>query len=128
MKTKFAATALIVASGLFAGTSAFAESSLTDANDIYTFGAMQAQPMKSGVTRAQVTAEFVRAHRTGEHLMPAAGRGEDKLVPDLTSLKQTPSTVTREQVNAEFKRAHRTGEHKEVRISGRDDDAVTSQL
>ncbi|MBA3059366.1 MAG: DUF4148 domain-containing protein [Gammaproteobacteria bacterium] len=119
MKTKFAATALILASGLFAGTSSFAESSLTDADDIYTAGAIPTQQVQSGVTRAQVSAEFVAAHRTGRHEIIQMSRTEGLPVPDALSLKQTPSQVTRAQVQAELGQAVSIAD-QELIISGRD--------
>ncbi|MDO8767839.1 MAG: DUF4148 domain-containing protein [Burkholderiaceae bacterium] len=117
MKTKFAATALILASGLIAGTPAFAESSRTD--DIFAIGAVPTQQVQSAVTRTQVRAEFVRAHRTGEHQMTRTSRDEGLLTAVPLSGKQMQSGVTRAQVKAELQKTVSTGD-TELIISGRD--------
>lgn len=127
MKNKFAAIALVLASGLVAGTSAFAESSRTDDN--IGFGDFSTQQVPSSVTREQVTAELARAHRAGDHqVVRMNGRDDDRSVPELQSTMSAPSSVTREQVTAELARAHRTGEHKINRMMGRDDDGAMPKL
>ena len=88
MKTKFAAIALVLASGLIAGT-----------------------PALAGVTREQVRAELVEAIRTGD--MPANGeqsRKLNELYPSLYPAKQVQASLTREQVKAELTEAVRTGD------------------
>jgi hypothetical protein len=88
MKTKFAASALILASGLIAGTPAFA-----------------------GLTREQVKAEFAEAVRTGEVMADGeSGLKLNELYPNRYPAKPVPSRLTREQVKAEFAEAVRTGE------------------
>jgi hypothetical protein len=86
MNTKFAATALILASSLIASTS-FAD-----------------------VTRTQVKAELSEAIRTGD--MMAVGEGNlklNELHPNLYPAKTVTSSLTRTQVKAELAEAIRTG-------------------
>src|SRR5450830_1618650 len=88
MKTKFAATALILATGLIAGT-----------------------PALAGVAREQVKAELAQAIRTGD--MPAVGhRGLklNELYPSRYPAKQVQASLTPEQVKAELAEAIRTGD------------------
>ena len=87
MKTKFAATALILASGLIAGTSALAD-----------------------VTREQVKAELAAAVRTGDIM--AGGESSlklNELYPNRYPARQVQAGFTREQVKAELAEAIRTG-------------------
>ena len=90
MKTKFAAIALVLASGLIAGT-----------------------PALAGVTREQVKAELAEAIRTGD--MAAAGdrqgRKLNELYPSRYPAKQVQASLTREQVNAELAQAIRSGDY-----------------
>src|SRR5450830_231186 len=89
MKLKFAATALILASGLIAGTPSFA-----------------------GVTREQVKAELAAAVRTGDIMAGGeSGLKLNELYPDRYPAKQVQSSVTREQVKAELAEAIRTGDY-----------------
>ena len=88
MKTKFAATALIIASALIAGTSSFAE-----------------------VTREQVKAELAAAIRSGD----IVANGEislklNELYPSRYPAKQVQASLAREQVKAELAEAIRTGD------------------
>jgi methyl coenzyme M reductase gamma subunit len=88
MKTKIAATALIIASTLIVATPSFA-----------------------GVTREEVKAELAQAIRTGD--MPAPGnRGLmlNELYPNRYPAKQVQASLTREQVKAELAQAVRTGD------------------
>jgi methyl coenzyme M reductase gamma subunit len=88
MKTKIAATALIIASTLIVATPSFA-----------------------GVTREEVKAELAQAIRTGD--MPAPGnRGLmlNELYPSRYPAKQAQASLTREQVKAELAEAIRTGD------------------
>ncbi len=88
MKTNFATTALILASALIAGTSAFA-----------------------GVTREQVTAELASAARNGDIMASGeSGLKLNELYPNRYPAKQVQSGVTREQVKAELAEAARTGD------------------
>ncbi|NDP38068.1 MAG: DUF4148 domain-containing protein [Rhodoferax sp.] len=124
MKNRFATIALILASGLIAGTPALAEYSRTDDN--IGFGNFSNQQIGSSVTREQVTAELMRAHRTGEHQsVRMMGRDDDG---EIQASSPEPSSVTRKQVTAELMRAHRTGEHQSVRMMGRDDDGTLPKL
>ena len=82
MKNKFAAIALVLASGLSAGTPALAEYSRTDVN--IGFGDFSTQQVPSSFTREQVTAELASAHRTGEHkVIRMIGRDADGALPKL---------------------------------------------
>ena len=88
MKTKFAATALIIASGLIAGTTSFA-----------------------AVTSEQVRAELAAAARSGD--LMANGEISAKLnalYPDRYPATQVQTSVTREQVKVELAKAIRTGD------------------
>ena len=88
MKTKFAATALILASGLIAGTPAFA-----------------------GVTREQVKVELAEAVRTGDIIADGErGLKLNELYPNRYPAKQVQAGITREQVKAELAEAIRTGD------------------
>ena len=125
MKNKFATMALVLASGLIAGTPALAER--IDANT--GFGNFSNQPIGSNATREQVAAELVRAHRADEHqIVRMNARDADGTLPKLQESRPAPSSVTREQVTAELARAHRTGEHKVIRRNGRDDDGTLLKL
>lgn len=125
MKNKFATIALVLASGLIAGTPALAER--IDANT--GFGNFSNQPIGSNATREQVAAELTRAHRTGEHQsIRMNGRDDDGTLPKLQASRSAPSSLTREQVMAELARAHRTGEHQSIRRNGRDDDGTQPKL
>ena len=88
MKTKFTAIALILASGLIAGTSALAD-----------------------VTREQVKAELAAAVRTGDIM--AGGESSFKLnelYANRYPARQVQVGLTREQVKAELAEAIRTGD------------------
>jgi len=88
MQTKFAATALILATGLIAGT-----------------------PALAGIAREQVKAELTEAIRTGD--MPAPGnRGLmlNEVYPSRYPAKQVQPGLTREQVKAELAQVIRTGD------------------
>ena len=87
MKTKFTAIALIIASGLIAGTS-FA-----------------------GVSREQVKAELAQAVRSGDMLADGeTGLKLNELYPDRYPAKQMQAGLTRVQVKAELAEALRTGD------------------
>ena len=91
MKTKFTAIALVLASGLISGASAFAE-----------------------VTREQVKAELIDAIRTGDIMAGGEiGLKLNELHPNSYPVMQTQSGFTREQVKAELARAIRTGDYME---------------
>ncbi len=89
MKTKFAAIALVLASGLIAGT-----------------------PALAGVTRAQVKAELAEAIRTGDIAAPGdeQGRKLNELNPSRYPAKLAQASLTREQVKTELAEAIRTGD------------------
>ena len=88
MKTNFATTALILASALIAGTSAFA-----------------------GVTREQVTAELASAARNGDIMASGeSGLKLNELYPNRYPAKQVQASVTPEQVKAELAAAERSGD------------------
>ena len=117
MKTKFAATALILASGLIAGTSfaadngaltreqvraaylqARAEGTLPQADNgqvIYV------KPAHNSLTREAVTAEYLAARKAGT--LPQADNGQ------VSYVKPAPSTLTREAVRAEYLAAWKAG-------------------
>lgn len=125
MKNKFATIALVLASGLIAGTPALAER--IDANT--GFGDFSNQATGSNATREQVAAELMRAHRTGEHqIVRMNGRDADGTLPKLQASRPAPSSVAREQVTSELASAHRTGEHKVIRMNGRDADGALPKL
>jgi len=87
MNNKFSTIALVLASGLIAGTPALAD-----------------------VNREQVKAELAEAVRTGD--MPAPGdRGLklNELYPNRYPAKQVQAGLSREQVKAELADAIRTG-------------------
>src|SRR5512133_3242989 len=127
MKNKFATMALVLASGLIAGTPALAEYSRTDDN--IGIGNFSNQPIGSNATREQVAAELMRAHRTGEHqIVRMNARDADGTLPKLQASRPAPSSVTRAQVTAELMRAHRTGEHKVMRMNGRDADGALAKF
>lgn len=87
MKIKFTATALILASGLIASTTTFAE-----------------------VTREQVKAELAEAIRTGDVMADGeSGRKLNEVFPNGYPAKQVQSSVTRERVKTELAEAIRTG-------------------
>ena len=88
MRTKFAATALIIASALIAATPSFAQ-----------------------VTREQVNADLAAAIRSGD----IVANGEislklNELYPSRYPAKQVQTSFTRVQVKAELARAVRTGD------------------
>jgi Domain of unknown function (DUF4148) len=72
MKTKFAATLLIIASAMLVGSPAFAE-----------------------LTREQVKAEFAEAVRTGDIMSNRGGQKLNERFPDRYPVKQVQSTLTR---------------------------------
>ena len=89
MKTKFTAIAFILASGLIAGTSAFA-----------------------GATREQVKAELAQAIRSGDIMSNGqSGLKLNELYPSRYPTQQVQAGVTREQVKAELALALRTGDY-----------------
>lgn len=89
MKTKFATSTLILASGLLMGSQSFAE-----------------------VTRAQVKAELAAAVQSGDILATGEnGLKLNELYPSRYAASQTPSKITREQVKAELAEALRTGDY-----------------
>ena len=88
MKTKFAATALIIASGLIAATPSFA-----------------------ALTSEQVRAEHAAAVRSGDIMASGELSGKlNELFPGRYPAKQVPVNVTREQVQAELAAATRSGD------------------
>ena len=132
MKTKFAASALFVASAMLLGSPAFAEltreqvkaefAEAVRTGDIMSnkggqklnerfpdrYPAMQAQ---STLTREQVKAELAEAQRTGDMVVGQSGRKLNEIFPSRYPVKQTPPTLTREQVKAELAEALRTGNY-----------------
>lgn len=133
MKTRFAATAWIIASGLIVGSPAFAEASfeqvkleLTTAvrngdilakgesglklNELYP-ARYPAKQVQASATRAQVSAELAAAARTGD--IVAAGETGAKLNvlhPGLYPARQAPPTVSRQQVKSELADAIHSGD------------------
>lgn len=134
MKSKFAALALILASGLIATAPALAgatreqvKAELAEAvrtgnmpaqgeqglmlNEMYP-GRYPAKQVQAGFTREQVKAELAQAIRTGN--MPATGdRGYllNEVYPNSYSAKQVQGGITREQVKAELAEAIRLGDY-----------------
>lgn len=98
MKTKFAATALIIASALIAATPSFAE-----------------------VTREQVKVELAAAIRSGDIMATGeSGLKLNELYPSSYPAKQVQASLTREQVKAELAEAIRTGDfHVNGEIGGK---------
>ena len=89
MKTKFAATALILASGLLMGSQSFAE-----------------------VTREQVKAELAAAVGSGAVMANGeTGAKFNEVFPSRYAASQAQSKLTREQVKAELAQALRTGDY-----------------
>ena len=87
MKTKFAATALILASGLIA-----------------------AAPSYAGVTAEQVRAELTEASRTGEIVGSGEGLKLNELSPGRYPAKPAYAGASRAQVEAALAQAIRTGD------------------
>lgn len=133
MKTKFAATALIIASGLIAGTPSFAavtseqvRAEFTAAirsgdlmasgelsaklNELYP-GRYPAKQVQASVTREQVQAELATAARNGDIMVNGEISAKlNALYPDRYPAKQVQASVTREQVRAELAKAIRSGD------------------
>ncbi len=114
MKTKFAATALILASGLIVNSMALAgDRSVQNrtARSYAVFTGLTQNGSPSGVTREQVKAEFAEAVRTG-NITTNGERGLqlNELYPSLYPAKPVQASVTREQVKAELVAALRTGD------------------
>lgn len=95
MKTKFAASALILATGLIAGTSFAAISPNADAQ-VIDYAAMA-----STTTREAVKANYLAAKNAG-----ALPQNSDAQVTDFSAI---PSTTTREAVRNEFLIAKKNG-------------------
>ena len=133
MKTKFAATALIIASGLIAGTTSFAAvtseqvraelAAAARSGDLMASGELSgklnelypsrypAKQVQASVTREQVQAELAAAARSGD--LMANGEISAKLnalYPSRYPATQVQSSITREQVKAELANAIRTGD------------------
>lgn len=118
MKTKFATTALIIASGLIMSSMALAgdrseqnrtarsyAASYTQRNAVTTTGGA------SGLTRDQVKAELAEAIRTGNIVTNGeSGQKLNELYPSRYLAKQEQVGLTREQVNAELVAAVRSGD------------------
>lgn len=87
MNTKFTSVALILATGLLAGTQALA-----------------------GVTREQVQAELAQAIRAGDiPVLNDQGLKPNELYPDRFPAKQAQASVTRKQVQEDMSKAMRDG-------------------
>jgi hypothetical protein len=134
MKTKFVASALIVGSGLVAGSLAFAEgltreqvkAELEEAvrtGDITAYGDQSrklnelyphlypAKPMQAGLTRELVRAELEEAIRSGDIMANGdQSRKLNELYPDRYPAKPVMASRTREEVKAELAEAVRTGD------------------
>ncbi len=101
MKTKFAATALILATGLIAGTSFAATSPNSDAS-FYDFAAIP-----STLTREAVQSEYLAARKNGT--LPKQSATAAVALMSGHSDAATPSTVTREAVQSEYLAARKNG-------------------
>jgi len=132
MKTKFAATALFIASAMLVGSPSFADvtreqvkaelAAAVRSGDIM-FGESDVKlnesypdryPVKqvqSAVTRAQVNAELVAALRSGDMEVGDSSLKLNEIYSGVYPVKQVQSTVTRAQVNAELVAALRTGNY-----------------
>ncbi len=133
MNTKFATTALIIASGLIAASPSFATTTREQINaeltqavrvgDVLENGdrdrmlnqlfpsRYDAKSTQSSVTREQVQAELARAVRAGEVFENGdRGRKLNELYPDRYPSKQASAGLTPEQVQAELARAVRDGD------------------
>ncbi len=132
MKTKFAATALFIASAMLVGSPSFAdvtrdqvkaelatairsgdimagESSLK-LNEMYP-GRYPVQQVQSGVTRAQVKSELVAALRNGDMELGNSSLKLNEMYPNLYPVNQVQSSVTRAEVKAELVSALRSGDY-----------------
>ena len=88
MNTKLTTIAIILSTGLLAGTQALAD-----------------------VTREQVQAELAQAIRTGDMLAPGdRGKKLNELYPSRYPAKQVQASLSRDQVRAELAQAIRAGD------------------
>ena len=132
MKTKFAATALIIASTLLVGSPSFAQvtreqvqAELAAAilsgdiatgqrglklNELYPSRYPPAQ-VQSTITREQVKAELAVAVRSGDIAFGERSLKLNDLYPSRYPARPAQSTITREQVRAELVAARRTGDY-----------------
>jgi len=132
MKTKFAATALFIASAMLVSSPSFADvtreqvkaelaaavrggdimfgESGLKLNELYP-GQYPAKQFRSTVTREQVTAQLAAAVRSGDMVVGESSLKLNEMYPGRYPVKQVQSTVTRAQVNAELEAALRTGNY-----------------
>ena len=96
MKTKFAATALVIASAMLVGSPSFAE-----------------------VARDQVKAELAAAILSGDIISGESGLKRNELYPSQYPAKQVQSALTRGQVRAELEAAVRSGDIADGERSGK---------
>ena len=94
MNTKFAATALVLASTLIAGTS-FAATAYQEAD-------RHAPSGPSTLTREAVKAEYLAAKKAGGH--PPTVEGQDY------NIKPVTTSLSREAVKADYQAAKKAGE------------------
>lgn len=132
MKTKFAATALFIASAMLVGSPSFAdvtrdqvkaELAMAVRNGDIMFGETNvklnemfpgrypAKQVQSDVTRAQVKSELVAAVRNGDMEVGNSSLKLNEMYPNLYPVSQVQSTVTRAEVKAELISALRTGDY-----------------
>lgn len=132
MKTKFAATTLIIASAMLVGTPSFAQGTREQVkaelaaailsgdiatgqrslklNELYP-NRYPAQQVQSTLTREQVQAELAAAVRSGDIAVAERSQKLNELYPGRYAAKPAQSTITREQVKAELVAAQRTGNY-----------------
>ncbi len=119
MKTKFAATALIVASGLLVSSMALAGDRSVQNRTARSYAASYTQRnaatatgVASGLTRDQVKAELAEAIRTGNIVANGeSGLKLNELYPSLYPTKPQQASLTREQVKAELSAALKSGDY-----------------
>jgi len=132
MNTKFAASALIIASTLLVGSPSFAQvtreqvraelgaailsgdmasgESGLKLNELYP-SRYPARQVQSTLTREQVKAELAAAVRSGDIVVGEGSQKLNELYPSRYAAKPAQATITRAQVKAELLAALRTGNY-----------------
>jgi hypothetical protein len=132
MNTKFAASALIIASALLVGSPSFAQvtreqvraelgaailsgdmasgESGLKLNELYP-SRYPARQVQSTLTREQVKAELAAAVRSGDIVVGEGSQKLNELYPGRYATKPAQSTITRAQVKSELVAALRTGNY-----------------
>lgn len=105
MNTKFAATALILASSLIASTSFAYVPDRSDATMMRNFATSGSMAAPSTLTREQVRADVAQARADGS--LALVNEGVKNVLK--SAVKSAPSTVTREAVLGEYYAAQKAG-------------------